>query len=115
MATYRKATRFGDVSIGWTYDGSRLTTRLVVPVGVRLTLHTPTALPLGGGELLRLVESGATLWSRGELQADASGRVNFQTFKRIVLHGLKSAPGAVPGTAQFIDKASNSSKPDGNS
>ena len=74
-ATYRKATRFGDVSIGWTYDGSRLTTRLVVPVGVRLTLHTPTALPLGGGELLRLVESGATLWSRGELQADASGRV----------------------------------------
>ena len=36
--------------------------------------------------------------------ADATGRVNFQTFKRVVLHGLKSSPAPpqaiVAGVAQ---------------
>jgi len=39
--------------------------------------------------------------------ADASGRVNFQTFKRIVLHGLK---GSATSPAQIVSQVASKSK-----
>ena len=63
-ANYTKATRFGAVHFEWQYDGTNLRSRLSVPVGAQLTLHTPLSLPSGGGVLVSLSERDTLVWSR---------------------------------------------------
>lgn len=80
-APYTKSARFGLVRIDWRFEGDakRLVTKMEVPMGVTVTLHTHTALELGfqqkRKQKLRLVslvekESIRQVWPRMNFSTD---------------------------------------------
>lgn len=74
-ANYTKLTRFGPVTLSWTFDGTHLSTQLDVPIGADVTMETPSLIPRRAGksvELAELTEGGARLWSREGVVAAAS-------------------------------------------
>jgi hypothetical protein len=78
-SSYRKQTRFGEVSLEWSYEqpaGSGFVMQLSVPVGVTVAAHAPLTLP--GGTLATLYEATeakpALLWS-----ADGSAESDMKT------------------------------------
>jgi alpha-L-rhamnosidase len=73
-ASYTKDTRFGAVTIKWSYAQTKLTIEYAVPVGVQLTMHSPRELIDGGVALgLTTLHEGAhLLWAAGS----ASGATN---------------------------------------
>lgn len=75
-SSYRKQTRFGEVSLEWSYEqpaGSGFVMQLSVPVGVTVAAHTPLTLP--GGTLATLYEATEIkprmLWSADGQAASA--------------------------------------------
>lgn len=60
-SSFVKHTRFGDVKMSWTFDGSSLKTDLTLPVGTEAAFHTPSSLRSEGGKrLVSLAEGDAT-------------------------------------------------------
>jgi hypothetical protein len=71
-AVYRKTTRFGDVDIDWTWaDTQSFNMSFGAPIGVQVTVHTPTSL-MGKDangrpvelSLASLSEGSTILWTR---------------------------------------------------
>jgi len=62
--SYRKTTRFGDVNITWSFDGTRMTSNVQVPVGAEVVFHSHVTLP-GGLSLARVSETAVNrdLWT----------------------------------------------------
>ena len=60
-SSYTKLTRFGEVSLDWSYAGAKLTATLSLPVGTRATFHAPSTLNDGG--VIRNVSSLAQSWA----------------------------------------------------
>lgn len=71
--SYRKTTRFGDVELAWSFDGTMMTSHLQVPVGSEVAFHSHATLP-GGLSLARVSETSADR-GRLELWAASASRV----------------------------------------
>jgi hypothetical protein len=76
-ASYTKTTRFGDVTLSWTFADGKLTMDLALPVGTTATVHTPTAVAGATLREVRETSSGtadsAPLWGSGRVGAPPAG------------------------------------------
>lgn len=72
-ASYKKLTRFGEVSLDWRFEAGKFTSTLSLPVGTRATVHTPSVLREGGVDygVRSITESAQLLWARDSTSSSA--------------------------------------------
>ena len=63
-SSYKKLTRFGEISLDWSYDGGKFTMLLRLPVGTAATVHAPSTLSDGGvtRTVSSLAEGSQLIW-----------------------------------------------------
>jgi len=61
QARVSRQTRFGEASLSWTAADGKLSSKLVVPIGVEAEVHSPAAM--GGRRLSTVTRNGRVVWS----------------------------------------------------